>query len=64
VRTMMVDFVRNWPEYKKQLEMLRKKVFDKERIMEILNELREPFWQGIVFNNTNSLNFVLVHKVS
>jgi hypothetical protein len=68
VRTMMVDFVQNWPEYKRQLEMLRKKFYDKDRIMEILEELREPFWRGIVFNygkrSTNSLSFVLIHKIS
>jgi hypothetical protein len=67
VRIMMVDFVRDWPEYKTHLEMLRKKFLNKERIMELLEELREPFWRGMVFNywkrNTNSLCFVLMHKV-
>jgi hypothetical protein len=51
VRPMLLDLVRNWPEYQKQFEMLREKVLEKDRMIELLGELRELFLQGIIFND-------------
>jgi len=56
----MVNTVRTWPEYHELLEILREKVVDVHRTIELLRKLT---WRGKVFKewkcNRNSLCFVL-----
>jgi hypothetical protein len=42
----MVDTLQAWPEYHEMLEILREKVVDVHRIIELLREL---YWRGNVF---------------
>jgi len=44
----MVNTVRAWPEYNELLEILREKVVDVDRIIELLTKLS---WRGNVFND-------------
>jgi len=56
----MVHTVRTWPEYHELLEILRERVVDVHRIIELLREIS---WRGNVVNdwkhNWNSHCFVL-----
>jgi hypothetical protein len=61
----VVDTVRTWPEYEKLLEIIREKVFDVDRIIEILREL---YLRGNVFNDWKSNGISVfcthIHKIS
>jgi len=55
----VVDTVRSWPEYYELLEIIREKVIDVDRIIEVIREL---YLRGNIFKdwkcNRNSLCFV------
>ena len=46
----MVDTLRSWPEYRELLEILREKVVDVDRIIELFREL---YWRGNVLMTGN-----------
>ena len=44
----LVDTVRTWPEYLELVEIVRGKVVDVDRIIELLRKL---YWRGNIFND-------------